>query len=101
VNHRFYGRAVTPSELLGGSVQPPRAGRPLYDALEEALAALPKSTYSCLPSSLPGRPDSSSYCTINSSSASSSGKSASRSGKNFPTLLSGRPESGAYSAYEN
>lgn len=51
VNHRFYGRVVTPVELLRGTVPPPRAARPLYDALQEALAALPQPTYSCFPAS--------------------------------------------------
>lgn len=46
VNHRFYGRVVTPSELLNGSVPPPRAARPLYDALQSALSASSQPVYS-------------------------------------------------------
>jgi lipid-binding SYLF domain-containing protein len=49
VNHKFYGRPVTPMELLSGSVPSPRAAAPLYDALNEALAALPDVSHS-LPS---------------------------------------------------
>lgn len=49
VNHRFYGRVVTPSELLRGEVQPPRAARPLYDALQEATSAMSMPTYGTLP----------------------------------------------------
>jgi hypothetical protein len=41
VNHCFYGRPVTPMELLQGSVPPPRAAAPLYAALDEALSSLP------------------------------------------------------------
>ncbi|KAJ1423544.1 Ysc84 actin-binding domain-containing protein, partial [Ochromonadaceae sp. CCMP2298] len=33
VNHRFYGRVVTPADLLSGRVAPPRNAAPLYDAL--------------------------------------------------------------------
>ena len=45
VNHRFYGRKVTPTEILSGEVQPPRAAQPLYDALYEAIASLPNPKY--------------------------------------------------------
>ena len=38
VNHRFYGRQVTPPHLLGGLIAPPRAAQPLYDALYEAVS---------------------------------------------------------------
>ena len=41
VNHCFYGRHVTPLELLQGRVPPPRAAAPLYDALAEAMSSLP------------------------------------------------------------
>lgn len=41
VNHRFYGRPVSPAELLYGGVKPPRAAAPLYDALVDALSSLP------------------------------------------------------------
>jgi len=45
VNHRFYGRPVTPVDLLRGLVPPPKAAQPLYDALDQALAVLPTPTY--------------------------------------------------------
>ena len=45
VNHRFYGRVVTPLDLLKGLLPPPRAARPLYEALDQALAVLPLPTY--------------------------------------------------------
>lgn len=45
VNHRFYGRVVTPLELLRGEVYPPRAARPLYDALQEATTAMSMPIY--------------------------------------------------------
>jgi lipid-binding SYLF domain-containing protein len=41
VNYNFYGRQVTPEEILTGRVASPRAGKPLYHALNEALAAIP------------------------------------------------------------
>lgn len=42
VNHCFYGRPVSPLEILSGSsVPPPRAAAPLYDALQQAMASLP------------------------------------------------------------
>ena len=41
VNHCFYGRPVSPAEILSGKVPPPRAAAPLYDALSEALSSLP------------------------------------------------------------
>jgi lipid-binding SYLF domain-containing protein len=41
VNYNFYGRQVTPEEILTGHIPPPRAGKPLYHALNEALAAIP------------------------------------------------------------
>lgn len=34
VNEKFYGRAVTPKELLSGDVPSPPAAQPLYDALK-------------------------------------------------------------------
>lgn len=37
VNYRFYGRSVTPLEILGGQIPPPRAAQPLYDALQTAI----------------------------------------------------------------
>lgn len=52
VNHRFYGRTVSPKELLSGAVLPPRAAGPLYDALHEALGALSQPTYARIPLSL-------------------------------------------------
>jgi Las17-binding protein actin regulator len=45
VNHRFYGRVVSPQDILRGMLPPPRAARPLYEALEQALSALPQPTY--------------------------------------------------------
>jgi hypothetical protein len=42
VNHRFYGRMVSVSNLLDGSISPPRAAQPLYDALYEAISTLPR-----------------------------------------------------------
>ena len=47
VNHRFYGRVVTPTDLLRGNIPPPRAAQPLYDALGTALSAFTQPTYSC------------------------------------------------------
>lgn len=52
VNHRFYGRRVTPTELLRGVVPPPRAARPLYDALEKAYSAVMQPTYGQAPQSM-------------------------------------------------
>lgn len=34
-NKKFYGREVSPADILGGKVARPRAARPLYDALSE------------------------------------------------------------------
>ena len=46
VNHKFYGREISPSQILGGrDVQPPRAGAPLYDALDYVMASLPNPSY--------------------------------------------------------
>lgn len=66
LNHRFYGRAVTPAEILGlefdrtggGAgggrgggggpgvlVPPPRAALPLYDAIAAAIACVPNSLH--------------------------------------------------------
>jgi lipid-binding SYLF domain-containing protein len=57
VNHRFYGRVVTPHDLLKGYVPPPRAARPLYDALEQvgqpSKPSSPPDPPSLLPSSSP------------------------------------------------
>lgn len=36
VNQKFYGHYVTPYEILSGQVPPPKAGQPLYEALEQA-----------------------------------------------------------------
>ncbi|CAK4465087.1 unnamed protein product [Aphanomyces euteiches] len=36
-NRAFYGRHVTPMEILTGAVAPPRAAQGLYDAIEEAV----------------------------------------------------------------
>ena len=52
VNHRFYGRHVTPTELLQGIVPSPRAARPLYDALQTALSAVMQPTYGQAPLSM-------------------------------------------------
>jgi len=41
VNHRFYGRAVNPIDLLRGDIVPPKAAQPLYEALEQCLASVP------------------------------------------------------------
>jgi lipid-binding SYLF domain-containing protein len=43
VNFHFYGRRITPQEILSGSVQPPRAAQPLYDALAHAFIAAPSN----------------------------------------------------------
>jgi hypothetical protein len=51
VNHRFYGRVLSPMELLKGVVEPPRAARSLYDALDDAIAALPQPIYRALSTS--------------------------------------------------
>ena len=34
-NKKFYGREVSPADILGGKMARPRAARPLYDALNE------------------------------------------------------------------
>lgn len=39
LNQTFYGRPVTPRQLLSGQIPPPRAAGPLYRALEMAAAA--------------------------------------------------------------
>lgn len=44
VNHRFYGRKLSPLEILSGAVPPPRAAQPLYDALYTAQTSLPPVT---------------------------------------------------------
>jgi len=41
LNYKFYGRPVTPADLLYGRVAPPRAAAPLYDALADAMSFLP------------------------------------------------------------
>ena len=41
VNHRFYGQRLSPHDILGGRVPPPRAAQPLYDALFEAVSSQP------------------------------------------------------------
>jgi Las17-binding protein actin regulator len=73
VNHQFYGRAVTPKELLTGAVPPPRAAGPLYDALHEAFGALSQPTYARIPLTLSmgigNSSRSSSYASNHSSSA--------------------------------
>jgi len=38
VNFKFYGRAIEPLDILKGTVPPPRAAQPLYDALAHALS---------------------------------------------------------------
>lgn len=40
VNFQFYGREVSPQEILR-SVPPPKAAQPLYDALAHAFIAAP------------------------------------------------------------
>lgn len=45
VNYRFYGREYTPLQLLSGSINPPRAAEPLYEALREAFMAMPNPRY--------------------------------------------------------
>ncbi|TYZ69304.1 hypothetical protein PybrP1_003932 [[Pythium] brassicae (nom. inval.)] len=37
LNRHFYGRDLEPKELLDGSVEPPLAAQPLYDALRDAM----------------------------------------------------------------
>eukprot|EP01034_Spumella_vulgaris_P032053 gene32053-39595_t len=49
VNHRFYGRPVTPEEILDGTVPPPRAANCLYEALTDALGATPLATHCARP----------------------------------------------------
>lgn len=34
-NKKFYGREVSPADILGGKIARPRAARPLYEALNE------------------------------------------------------------------
>eukprot|EP01035_Chromulina_nebulosa_P021820 gene21820-28238_t len=45
VNLKFYGKSVTPFEILSGAVARPRAAMPLYDALDNALSAYPNPKY--------------------------------------------------------
>lgn len=54
VNQKFYGRSVSPSDLLTGVIPPPRAAASLYDMLSDAIAATPDVKHS-LPSPLPPR----------------------------------------------
>ena len=37
VNTKFYSREIAPKDILGGTVERPRAAQPLYDALERAM----------------------------------------------------------------
>lgn len=41
VNFQFYGSEHSPADILKGSLAPPRAAQPLYDALAHAFIALP------------------------------------------------------------
>jgi lipid-binding SYLF domain-containing protein len=41
VNRKFYGKDVDPKELLSGTIQPPPAGQPLYDAISVACPSVP------------------------------------------------------------
>ena len=45
VNFHFYGREVTPGEILRGGVPPPRAAQPLYDALAHAFVVAPPAQH--------------------------------------------------------
>ena len=45
VNFHFYGREVSPSEILRGAVPPPRAAQPLYDALAQAFVVAPPAQH--------------------------------------------------------
>jgi len=38
VNFKFYGRSIEPLDILQGTITPPRAAQPLYDALAHALS---------------------------------------------------------------
>ena len=46
LNYNFYGRQVSPQQLLCGAVPNPRAAEPLYTALSEALAQVPDVSHS-------------------------------------------------------
>ncbi len=46
VNSNFYGRHVTPQEILSGMVPRPRAAEPLYEALQDAMDSLFDPNYS-------------------------------------------------------
>lgn len=43
---RFYGRNVSPIEILGGEIPRPRAAQILYDALDTAMSTQPYAKYS-------------------------------------------------------
>jgi lipid-binding SYLF domain-containing protein/5-methylcytosine-specific restriction endonuclease McrA len=45
VNFNFYGRDLSPKEILSGAVPAPRAAQPLYDALYHASGDVPNATY--------------------------------------------------------
>lgn len=45
VNHQFYGREVTPTEVLSGEIAPPRAASPLYSALTDMVSCSPDLRY--------------------------------------------------------
>ena len=46
VNFKFYGRPLEPLEILSGSLQPPRAAQPLYDALAHYAGSAVPNSYS-------------------------------------------------------
>ena len=51
VNHKFFGRVLTPNEILAGAVPAPRAAQPLYDALALFAGAGETTTVGAAPSS--------------------------------------------------
>jgi len=46
INFNFYGQELDPADILRGSVPPPRAAQPLYDALFHASGENPNGSYS-------------------------------------------------------
>ena len=43
MNLRFYGREVSPEQLLTGQIPPPTAAQPLYEALALATTTAPST----------------------------------------------------------
>ena len=78
-NEKFYGRRARAYELLGGTIPPPAAGRPLYEALKfkeiVSKEILPSSFYAQAPGSASRPPPPTPAAAAASSSSSSSSPS--------------------------